>query len=141
MSELLGKLRNLISEYNLSIIIVHHQGKNEDKGGSLRGSSVISGEYDSLIKIVKDSNNQNKHNLSFDLRHAESPDKSDLFFNPDTYWFETTEKLNAIREILIQEGALSKSELADKLVAKGLYQQKQSTYKPINKAERMVIFC
>ena len=83
MSELFGKIRSLISEHNISIIIVHHQGKDESKGGTLRGSSVISGEYDSLIKITKDSNNENKHTLSFDLRHSESPDYTDLYFNPD----------------------------------------------------------
>lgn len=142
MSKLFGKIRGLISKHNISIIIIHHQGKDESKGGTLRGSSVISGEYDSIIKITKDTSNENKHSLSFDLRHAESPDSTDMYFNSETFWFESTEKANAITEVLSKEGELSKSDLADKLVANGNYKQKQSAYKPIKRAEEcgLIVF-
>ena len=51
MGIILGRLRNLIEDYNISIILVHHLGKDPNHGA--RGSSAILGEYDSCITISK----------------------------------------------------------------------------------------
>ena len=51
MSDVLGKIRTIMAELKLSVIIVHHTGKVASRGG--RGSSVIVGDYDSCIEICK----------------------------------------------------------------------------------------
>ena len=82
----MSQLRMLIEDYNLSIILVHHAGKDVSRGA--RGSSVLSAEYDSCISISKADAITIK--LSFDMRHVETPDPKWLRFNTDNYWFEET---------------------------------------------------
>ena len=84
MSDVLGKIRTMMAELKLSVILVHHTGKVASRGG--RGSSVIVGDYDSCIEICK-SDNSNV-SLKFDMRHVETPPTKKIRFNPDTFWFE-----------------------------------------------------
>ena len=84
MSDVLGKIRTMMAELKLSVIIVHHTGKVASRGG--RGSSVIVGDYDSCIEICKSDNGN--VSLKFDMRHVETPPIKKIRFNPDTFWFE-----------------------------------------------------
>ena len=97
MSEVFGKIRMLIDNLSISVILNHHTGKVESKGG--RGSSVILGEYDSCISIHKAKNNCTR--LTYDLRHVESPPSNLIRFNSDTFWFERD---NGIVELLENSG-------------------------------------
>ena len=84
MSEVFGKIRMLIDNLSISVILNHHTGKVESKGG--RGSSVILGEYDSCISIHKAKNNFIR--LTYIMRHVETPPSNSIRFNSDTFWFE-----------------------------------------------------
>ena len=84
--EVLGRLRSIIDNFTTSIILVHHTGKNESRGG--RGSNAIEGEYDSSI-YIKRERGKSQTKLLFDLRHEESPKPRDIHFNSETNWFET----------------------------------------------------
>ena len=61
MSDVLGKIRTMMAELKLSVILVHHTGKVASRGS--RGSSVIVGDYDSCIEICK----SDKGNVSLKL--------------------------------------------------------------------------
>ena len=84
MSDVLGKIRTIMAELKLSVILVHHTGKVASRGG--RGSSVIVGDYDSCIEIGKSDNGNGS--LKFDMRHVETPPTKKIRFNSDTFWFE-----------------------------------------------------
>ena len=86
VGQIMSKLRMLIEDYDLSIILVHHAGKDVSRGA--RGSSVLSAEYDSCISISKADAITIK--LSFDMRHVETPEPKWLRFNNDNHWFEDT---------------------------------------------------
>ncbi len=123
MSEVLGILRELIEKLEISIILVHHTGKIESKGG--RGSSAIIGEYDSCITIHKKSDTDLR--LTYDMRHVETPPSNRIRFNSDTLWFE---RENSIIELLENSGgSLPRGDFMK------IYDVPQSTaYKHINKA-------
>ena len=106
MNVVFRRFRELIDKYNLSIIIVHHTGKNTSLGG--RGSSLIRGEYDSCITLKKLGDN---HKLSFDMRHVETPSPRILSFNKDTFWFEASATDDKVVEYLTDNGSISKAEL------------------------------
>ena len=85
MSDVLGKIRTMMAELKLSVILVHHTGKVASRGG--RGSSAIIGEYDSCIEI---SNSDDSNTLlKFDMRHVETPPSEKIRFNSDTFWFKS----------------------------------------------------
>ena len=108
MSEVLGIIRQLIEKLGISVILVHHTGKVQSKGG--RGSSVIIGEYDSCITIHKEQDDCIR--LTYDMRHVETPPSNRIRFNPDTFWFE---KKDGILELLESSGSImDKKELFDK---------------------------
>ena len=117
MSIVFDKLRQLIEEHHISIILVHHSGKNMRKGG--RGSSVIEGEYDSAITISKTK-------LKFDLRHAESPSDININFNDETLWIEgggNVEQINCEDNVMYRavnfvrkNGASKKSSIRDAIM-------------------------
>jgi RecA-family ATPase len=88
MTEVLRRIRRLIEELNISVILVHHTGKAE--GANARGSSAITGDYDSAIQITTTGDSL-VHEFSFDMRHVETPDPIEVKFNPETLWFEQTE--------------------------------------------------
>ena len=104
MSEVLGIIRQLIEKLGISVILVHHTGKVQSKGG--RGSSVIIGEYDSCITIHKEQDNYIR--LTYDMRHVETPPSNRIRFNPDTFWFEHG---NGIVELLENsDGSMQKKD-------------------------------
>ena len=108
MSEVFGKIKQLIEKLGISVILVHHTGKVQSKGG--RGSSVIIGEYDSCITIHKEQDNYIR--LTYDMRHVETPSSNRIRFNPDTFWFE---RVNGIVELLESSGGMmDKKELFEK---------------------------
>ena len=108
MSEVFGKIKQLIEKLGISVILVHHTGKVQSKGG--RGSSVIIGEYDSCITIHKAQDNYIR--LTYDMRHVETPPSNRIRFNPDTFWFE---RVNGIVELLESSGGMmDKKELFEK---------------------------
>jgi RecA-family ATPase len=128
LSDVFGRIRGLIRELKVSVILVHHTGKVVSKGG--RGSSALVGEYDSCItiKINKDSPNSIKL-LSYDTRHTEPPVNNQICFNPDTFWFETDD---GILKLLMEHGGSMPKE--DFLCS---YDKPQSTaYRHILKAEK-----
>lgn len=108
MSEVLGKIRQLIEKLKISVILVHHTGRVENRGG--RGSSAIIGEYDSCITIHKAQDDCIR--LTYDMRHVETPPSNHIRFNSDTFWFE---EKDGILELLESSGGMmDKKELFEK---------------------------
>ena len=106
MSDVLGKIRTMMAELELSVILVHHTGKVASRGG--RGSSVIVGDYDSCIEICKSDNGN--VSLKFDMRHVETLPTKKIRFNPDTFWFENesgiVELIESAGGDLLKEGLI-----------------------------------
>ena len=97
-------IRELINDFGVSIVLVHHSGKDTSKGP--RGSSVITSEYDSCIAIQK----RNKQiELSFDMRHVERPNNERVIFNSDSLWFEPAMEL--LPDNLIKNGQIIQKDL------------------------------
>ena len=128
MNIVFRRFRELIDKYNLSIIIVHHTGKNTSLGG--RGSSLIRGEYDSCITLKKLGDN---HKLSFDMRHVETPSPRILSFNKDTFWFEASATDDKVVEYLTDNGSISKAELIHEWVSSDTFSSSHC-YRLIDKA-------
>ena len=93
MSNLYGRIRQLIETLEISVIIVHHTGKIVQRGG--RGSNTTQAEYDSCIMLNSDNDNTKIH---FDMRHVETPSPTKLRFNSDTLWFEKRDGMLVILE-------------------------------------------
>ncbi len=131
MTRVFTRLRLLAEEAEVSIILVHHTGKEWGKGP--RGSSVITGEYDSCIMMTKGKDHTD---LRFDMRHVETPDPVSLVFNPDTFWFERDEttEIPEVLEIIYTYGKpMSKAQLVHELEHE--YEIAQSTaYRKVKKA-------
>ena len=134
MGKIMGILRNLIHQTGVAIILIHHTGKQYSLGG--RGSSVITGEYDSAIYMKKGCNDVK---LSFDMRHVETPAKRSIQFNSDTFWFEETgnefgTQVNPVAEFLTGEGEMKQSELVNQMIKKGVG-KKTSVYRWLDEAK------
>ena len=106
LSDVFGRIRGLIRELKVSVILVHHTGKVVSKGG--RGSSALVGEYDSCITIKINKDSPNSINLSYDTRHTESPISNQIHFNPDTFWFESDEGL--LKSLMDSGGSMQKKD-------------------------------
>jgi hypothetical protein len=120
MGFILERLRYLIEDHSISIILVHHQGK-EPKAGA-RGSSAITGEYGSCITTKKEGGEESLvHKITFDLRHSITPDPRELIFNSETFWFELD--LTPSVAIISKYGPLSKQNLVEKIISNGYYKQ------------------
>lgn len=118
MGLILERLRNLIEDFNLSIILIHHEGKDSSNGA--RGSSAILGEYDSCINISRiGGKNSLKHKLEFDLRQSVNPEPIKLLFDSNTLWFE--DEYSQVFKFVKEYGPINKKDLVDLLVAEGLY--------------------
>ena len=130
MNVVFRRFRELINDFGISIVIVHHTGKNPSLGG--RGSSLMRGEYDSCITIKK-CDNHNK--LSFDMRHVESPAPRKVKFNPETFWFECTDEDDKVAVYISEFGPVSKSKLVDSWTSSNTYQSSHA-YRLIDKAEK-----
>jgi len=123
MSDVLGIIRQFIEKLEISVILVHHTGKMESRGG--RGSSAIIGEYDSCITIHKEQNDHIR--LTYDMRHVETPSSNRIRFNCDTFWFE---RENGIVQLLENTGgSLPKVDFI-----KAYNAPKSTAYKHIKKA-------
>ena len=94
ISEVFSRIRQLIDKLGISVILVHHTGKVESRGG--RGSSVIIGEYDSCITIHQAKADYSY--LSYSMRFVETPSPNRIRFNPDTFWFERENGIVALLE-------------------------------------------
>lgn len=130
MGHILDQLRILIEDYKLSIILVHHLGKDQTHGA--RGSSAILGEYDSCITLTKEgSENKHQNKIEFDLRHSISPDSRKLLFNSKTFWFEEEE--SEIVKILRTYGTQDKKTLVDRCISSELYAHQSGAYKAIDR--------
>jgi hypothetical protein len=118
MSQVLGLLRGLIEQYSLSIILVHHAGKDSSRGA--RGSSAIMGEYDSAISMEPEGQPY-EHLLSFDMPHVETPKEQKIVFNKDTFWFERDYDCKIARHLTQIARPLTKQELVQELVDRQIY--------------------
>jgi hypothetical protein len=129
MGIILASLRDLIEDFNISIILVHHLGKDISHGA--RGSSAIPGEYDSCITLSKvGSEKKFRHKLVFDLRHAISPEPRILLFNPENFWFY--DEISPIVSFIIENGPMNKKDLVDLCVEEKLYKS-AGAYKVIDR--------
>ena len=128
MAVILNRLRELIEDLNISIILVHHMGKNED--GGARGSSAILGEYDTYIQIAKGKESQK---LKFDMRHVETPGDLEIKFNPETFWFESANQ-NPLLKLVQECGELKMHDLIVKLVEGGQCGTQSTVYRKIKAA-------
>ncbi len=129
MGIVLERLRNLIEDFELSIILIHHLGKISSSGA--RGSSAISAEYDSGITIIK-TKDRNKCKFAYDLRHAFSPEPKEMVFNTKTFWFE--EDLPPIIKLLKECGATTKTDMVEFLMVEDYYDSQSGAYKAITSA-------
>jgi len=128
MGIVLGRLRCLIEDFNISIILVHHQGKDSSHGA--RGSSAILGEYDSCITLSYDCNDD-KNRIDFDLRHSISPESRSLIFNQENFWFY--EDISPIVLLINEHGPMNKQNLVELCIKKELYKS-SGAYKAIDRA-------
>lgn len=129
MSTVLGRIRKLIEDLGISVILVHHEGKDASRG--VRGSSAISGEYDAAIGL---SMARGSHKLHFDLRHAENPPDLTLTFNSETFWFEGANPNKIVRLIDAIGHPVTKKELAEACTTREYYSTVQNAYKGIDAA-------
>ena len=123
MSEVLGKIRQLIEGLKISVILVHHTGRVEIRGG--RGSSAIIGEYDSCITIHKAQDDYIR--LTYDMRHVETPSSNRICFNSDTFWFERENDI--VKHLENSGGTIPKEDFI-----KNYDKSKATAYRDINKA-------
>src|ERR1041385_4793260 len=108
MAFVIGKIRAMIEDLNLSVILVHHVGKSENAGA--RGSSAIPGECDACIHIHKGNVEQE---LEFEMRFVEPLEKTTLTFNSETLWFEGGAKASELAPLLQKAGPLAKKDLLE----------------------------
>jgi len=136
MSEIMRILRDLIEKFRLSVVLIHHMGKDEGRG--VRGSSAITAEYDSYIGLEK---TKEGYFLDFDMRHVETPDRTKLQFNPATLWYERTDQ-SAVERILSGQAGMTRKELVRALRSSGEYESDGGAYKGIKKDidRRAIVF-
>jgi archaellum biogenesis ATPase FlaH len=93
MTRLFDGLDRLITQHNISIVLVHHFGKPvEGREGStaFRGSSAITDYADSYLMLRRKSGDESRNymKLSFELRNEEEPPTLIIYRNPETLWYE-----------------------------------------------------
>ena len=127
--------RELIELYSISIIIIHHAGKDPSKGG--RGSSVINGEYDSAIYLAKKGDHIK---LAFDMRHVETPENRQISFDSDTMGFDSTEtSIDPVLEYIESNGPISKTKLVKYWIQSDTYSQSHAYRKVEESLESNVV--
>ena len=110
-------LDEIIDIYNCAILIIHHSGKDLERGG--RGSSILEGWVDSYIELRKISTKDEPLRCKISpkmLRHAALPPTptevtlgSDFEFAPTERQVVTT--YDRVREILLTQGKVTGGEL------------------------------
>jgi hypothetical protein len=131
MSQVFGALRALMEDFGLSVILVHHCGK--DANNKARGSSAIMGEYDSAIEILS---SKRLTTLKFDMRHVETPGPRSLIFDPDSNWFRLDIRDKIARALLEKGEPLPLKDLATLCKMKGLYSSVENAYRAIRESEK-----
>jgi len=102
MSDVFSKIRQIMDETKVALILVHHTGKNEYNGA--RGSSVIASEYDSCLTLRETNSGVQ---AIFDMRHVETPDNMNLMFNSKTLRFEILDSANINSDTKLVEELLT----------------------------------
>lgn len=136
MGRVLSCIRQLIEEFGLSVILLHHVGKVDGQGA--RGSSAITGEYDSSIHLHPEI--KGKHKLEFDMRHVATPADTDLQFDPDTFWFTQYYANPIIRLVHENGGRMLKKHLVEAMLASHRYESDGGAYKGIKAMVRKGAF-
>lgn len=93
MTRFFDNLDRLITDNNISIVVVHHFGKpQEGRLGAtqFRGSSAITDYADSYLMLRRKSGDESRNymKLSFELRNEREPETMILYRNPETLWYE-----------------------------------------------------
>lgn len=133
MSKVLFRFRQLIEEFDISIILIHHSGKDISKNA--RGSSAILGEYDSNIKLSREKGSS-ELKLEFDMRHVETPEHCSIYFNKDTFWFEGAFKEHPIVTILKTTGPKLKKDVVKIALDEGIYKNNKTVYRHLTSLEQ-----
>ena len=130
MNIIFRRIRELMKDFKLSVIIIHHTGKVVSKGG--RGSSVINGEYDSAIYVFKQADH---HRFEFDMRHVEAPAPMKYIFNKETLWFQSLieDESSPVEAYLLANEPISRTELVANWVATDTFSRSRG-YKLIKEA-------
>ncbi|MFZ4621876.1 MAG: AAA family ATPase [Bacteroidota bacterium] len=105
MSQVMSRIRSIIEDHSISVILTHHDGKGEHSG--LRGSSTIAGEYDSYMQL---HNAAEGHRIEFELRHNLSPADTHVIFDKETLWFRN-DAIDPIVEIVLQYSPIAKKDI------------------------------
>jgi hypothetical protein len=107
MTQINRVLRQLITDYGIAVILVHHQGKGAE--GNTRGSSAISGEYDSCMMLTA-KDDSDKIQVKFELRHAELPPSMMIRLKRNTLVFGLADACSDVVRLL-SNGPLTKQQL------------------------------
>lgn len=119
MAEVLGRLRQLVTNHGRSLILNHHARKS---GDAFRGASSIAGEVDAIIRLEWENREEHTGNrrLYFeDLRHAEPPADLYLTLNPKTLSFMGTDShsIETVMQILTENGGrLNRTMLRNEII-------------------------
>jgi len=92
MGQVMKRLRSLINEFDISVILVHHTrkpGQKESETGiSLRGASSIFGAADTVLLLSMSTEiGKTLRILSFNIRNGEPVDPLYLDLDPEILWF------------------------------------------------------
>ncbi len=115
MAQVFGRIRALMEDYGLCVILAHHTGKDSARGP--RGSSAIMGEYDTAIYVTETDDGLSLH---FQMRHAEPPPDTELKFNPDSFWFELASEEAVVSVLRESSAEMSGAEIARECVRRDL---------------------
>ena len=129
MTVVLRNLRQLIADHDIAVILVHHQGKGGE--GNIRGSSTISGEYDSCMMLTA-KEGAGKIHMKLELRHNEAPSPMMIRLKRDSLVFGLADTRDEVVRLL-SNGPLTKKQLNLKLRAEAGIGQ-STAYKWISKA-------
>ncbi len=136
MRNVFDRVDELVSEFGLSVVIVHHHGKPSEfkrKGAhQLRGSSVIFDYGDSYFVLNRKGGNESRSfiKLSFELRNAEEPPPMFLHRDPETLWYEVTSE-----DLAAKVSELDVVEAFQELEDKGVVEKRKLVNLVENKTE------
>ena len=142
MSSVMSRFRDLVNETDISLIIIHHDGKGGEMtgGDASRGASAIFGAVDSDIRLLSPKTPKGGgakyQNMECSLRHAASPEPKHLYFSEETLLFSTehaTNDISKLKKIIARQPSTTKSELI-KAVMESLECGKSKAYALIGSA-------
>jgi 5S rRNA maturation endonuclease (ribonuclease M5) len=118
MSPILASLRELALRYNMAIMLVHHQGKKSEGGGSqvshkARGSSSFGDVPDALWSMER---GDGEAKLSFEMRNRAAPELLTMKISEDLVWEVTGEGQTDLKllfyNLLGESNSLEKDKLS-----------------------------